>query len=63
MIYIRASTSDMTMPIICSNIIFQKVDYFENATIFSSWGQGEFAGPCLDRGVNSAFEQNRWRIR
>jgi len=30
---ITASTSDrLTMPIICSNIIFQEVDYFENST-------------------------------
>jgi len=53
----------MTMPIICFNIIFPEVDYSENSTIPSSCGQGELAGPCLGWGVNSAFEQNRWRIR
>lgn len=62
-IYITASTSDMTMPIICSNIIFQAVDYYENSNITSSWGQGKLAGQCLGRVVISAFEQNRCRMR
>jgi hypothetical protein len=51
------------MPIICSDIIFQVVDYFENYTISSSWGQGELAGQCPVQVVISAFEQNRWRIQ
>jgi hypothetical protein len=53
----------MTIPIICSNVIFQEVDYFENSTISSSWGQRELAGQCLGQVVTTAFEQNRWRIR
>jgi len=62
-IHISESTSDMTMPIICSNIIFQEVDYFENSSITSSWGQAEMAGQYLGRVVISVFEQNRYRIR
>ena len=34
---VRASTSDITtMPVICSNVIFQEDDYFENSKISSS---------------------------
>jgi len=34
--YIRASTLNMTLPIICAGIISQEVGYFENSTLSAS---------------------------